>query len=65
MTFGELIPRRKVGLGIDIRGGLLCHALLRRGLGRVHLLSWGLEELHAEGEKRDAELKEKLGAILS
>ena len=66
MKLGELIPRRKVGLGIDIRGGLLCHALLRRGLGRVHLLSWGLEELHAaEGEKRDTEVKEKLGAILS
>ena len=65
MKLGELIPRRKVSLGIDIRGGLLCHALLRRGLGRVQLLSWGLEELTAEGEKRDTELKEKLGAILS
>jgi Tfp pilus assembly PilM family ATPase/Tfp pilus assembly protein PilN len=65
MKLGELIPRRKVSLGIDIRGGLLCHALLRRGLGRVQLLSWGLEELGAEEEKRDAELKEKLGAILN
>ena len=65
MTLAELIPRMKVSLGIDIRGRLLCHALLRRGLGRVHLLGWGLEELHAEGEKRDTELKEKLTAILS
>lgn len=65
MKLAELIPRSKVSLGIDIRGGLLCHALLRRSLGRVQLLSWGLEELHAEGEKRDAELKEKLAGLLA
>lgn len=65
MKLGELMLKRKVSLGIDIRGGLLCHVLLRRGLGRVHLLSCGLEELRAEGEMRDTELKEKLESILS
>ena len=49
MKLVELIPRRKVGLGIDIRGGLLCYALLRRGLGRVRLLDWGVEPLPPEG----------------
>ncbi len=65
MKLGELIPRRKVGLGIDIRGGLLCHALLRKSLGRVQLLDWGIEELPVEGEGRDKVLKEKCEGILN
>jgi Tfp pilus assembly PilM family ATPase/Tfp pilus assembly protein PilN len=64
MKLVELIPRRKVGLGIDIRGGLLCYALLRRGLGRVRLLDWGVEPLPSEGEERDEALKEKLQHLL-
>jgi Tfp pilus assembly PilM family ATPase/Tfp pilus assembly protein PilN len=64
MKLGELIPKRKVSLGIDIRGDLVCHVLFRRGVGRVHLMSWGVEELRGEGEKRDAELTEKLSALL-
>ncbi len=65
MKFGELIPRRKVGLGIDIRGGLLCYALLRKGLGRIELLGWGVEELPRESGERQAVLKEKLAGIHS
>ena len=65
MTLDELIPKRKVSLGIDIRGGLLCFALLRRGLGRVQLLSWGVEELGANGEGREVALKEKLEGLLT
>jgi Tfp pilus assembly PilM family ATPase/Tfp pilus assembly protein PilN len=64
MVLGELIPRRKVGLGIDIRGGLLCHALLCKVLGRVRLLDWGIEELPAEQEARNQALKEKLAGLL-
>ncbi len=65
MKIGELIPRRRVGLGIDIRGGLLCHAVLRRGLGRIELLDWGVEELPREKDGRETALKAKLEAILS
>ena len=65
MKLSELIPRRKVSLGVDIRGGLLCYALLRRGLSRVRLLSWGVEELGADGEGRDVALKEKLEGLLN
>ena len=64
MKLGELIPKRKVSLGIDIRGGLLCHALLRRGLGRIELVDWGIEELPAEEERRGEALKEKLQGLL-
>ncbi len=64
MKLGDLIPRRKVGLGIDIRGGLLCHALLRRGLGGIELLDWGVEELPREKEGREAVLKGKLETII-
>ncbi|HLC21972.1 MAG TPA: pilus assembly protein PilM, partial [Candidatus Methylomirabilis sp.] len=65
MKLSELIPRRKVSLGVDIRGGLLCYALLRRGLSRVRLLSWGAEELGADAEGRDVALKEKLEGLLN
>jgi Tfp pilus assembly PilM family ATPase/Tfp pilus assembly protein PilN len=65
MELRTLLPRRKIGLGIDIRGGLLCHALLHKAFGRVRLLDWGIEELPAEGEGRDEALKKKLEAILS
>jgi len=65
MKLGELIPRSKVSLGIDIRGGLLCFAMLRKWLGRVQLLSWGVEELGADEEGRDAALKERLEGLLS
>lgn len=65
MRLGELIPRSKVSLGIDIRGGLLCFALLRKRLGRVQLLTSGVEELGADGESRDVALKERLEALLS
>lgn len=64
MEIGELIPKRKVSLGIDIRGGLLCYALLRRGLGRVELVDWGMEELPAEEQRRGEALKEKLQGLL-
>ncbi len=63
MTLGELIPRRKVSLGIDIRGGLLCHALLSKAFGRVQLLDWGIEELPAEEKDRPEVLKEKLAGL--
>jgi Tfp pilus assembly PilM family ATPase len=65
MKVRELIPRRRVGLGIDIRGGLLCHALLRRGLAGVELLDWGVEELPRGTDERETALKAKLEAILS
>ncbi|MGB4780581.1 type IV pilus biogenesis protein PilM, partial [Candidatus Methylomirabilis sp.] len=65
MTLGELVPRRKVGLGIDIRGGLLCHALLSKVFGRVQLLDWGIEELPAEEKDRPEVLKEKLAGLLA
>lgn len=65
MTLGQLIPKRKVSLGLDIRGGLLCHALLRKTLGRVQLLDWSFEELPAEGEGRDQALKEMLSGLLA
>lgn len=63
MTLGELVPRRKVSLGIDIRGGLLCHALLSKAFGRVQLLDWGIEELPAEEKDRPEVLKEKLAGL--
>lgn len=65
MTLDELIPRRKVSLGIDIRSGLLCHALLCKVFGRVRLLDWGIQELPAEGNGRDEALKERLEAMMS
>lgn len=65
MRLGELIPRRKISLGIDIRGGLLCHALLSKALGRVRLLDWGIEELPGDDETRDQTLKEKLAGLLA
>ncbi len=65
MTFGKLIPKRKVSLGIDIRGGLLCHALLDKVFARVRLLDWGIEELPAGQEARNQALKEKLAGLLA
>ena len=65
MTLGELIPKRKVSLGIDIRGGLLCHALLSKAFGRVKLLDWGIEELPAEEKDRPEVLKEKLTGLVA
>lgn len=65
MTLGELIPRRKVSLGIDIRGGLLCHALLSKAFGWVQLLDWGIEELPAEEKDRPEVLKEKLTGLVA
>jgi Tfp pilus assembly PilM family ATPase/Tfp pilus assembly protein PilN len=65
MELRTLLPRRKIGLGIDIRGGLLCHALLHKAFGRVRLLDWGIQELQGEGEGRDEALKEGLGAMMS
>ncbi len=65
MTLGELIPKRKVSLGIDIRGGLLCHALLSKAFGRIQLLDWGLEELSAEEQDRGEALKEKLAGLVA
>lgn len=63
MTLGELIPKPKVSLGIDIRGGLLCHALLSKAFGRIQLLDWGIEELPAEEKDRPEVLKEKLAGL--
>ncbi|HWQ68363.1 MAG TPA: pilus assembly protein PilM [Patescibacteria group bacterium] len=65
MKLGELIPRPKIGLGIDIRGGLLCHALLSKACGRIQLLDWGIETLPAEEKDRPAALKERLAGLLS
>lgn len=63
MKLDELIPRPKVGLGIDIRGGLLCHALLSKAFGRIQLLDWGIEELPAEEKDRPEVLKERLAGL--
>jgi Tfp pilus assembly PilM family ATPase/Tfp pilus assembly protein PilN len=65
MTLDELIPKRKVGLGIDIRGGLLCHALLSKAFGRVQLLDWGIEELPVDETERREALKEKLMSLVA
>ncbi|WP_337288170.1 pilus assembly protein PilM [Candidatus Methylomirabilis sp.] len=65
MTLGELIPRPKVSLGIDIRGGLLCHALLSKAFGQVQLLDWGIEELPAGEKDRPEVLKEKLAGLVT
>ena len=65
MELRELIPRRKIGLGIDVRGGLLCHALLSKAFGRVRLLDWGIVELPPEVDDRDEALKKGLEGILS
>jgi len=65
MTLGDLIPRRKVGLGLDLRGGLLCHALLRKGLGGIELLDWGIAELPREPEARDAAITDTLSRLMS
>lgn len=65
MTLGELIPRPKVSLGIDIRGGLLCHALLSKMFGRIQLLDWGIEELPAEEKDASNVLKEKLAGLVA
>ncbi len=65
MTLGELIPQHKISLGIDLRGGLLCHALLSKAFGRVQLLDWGIEELPAAEHERPDVVKEKLAGLLS
>lgn len=65
MMLGELIPKRKVSLGIDIRGGLLCHVLLSKAFGRVQLLDWGIDELPAEEQDRGEALEEKLTGLLA
>lgn len=65
MKIGELIPTPKVGLGIDLRGGLLCHTLLSKAFGRIHLLDWGIETLPADERDRPEALKERLAGILS
>lgn len=65
MTLGELIPKPKVGLGIDIRGSLLCHALLSQAFGRVQLLDWGIEKLPAEEQDRPEVLREKLAGLMA
>ncbi|MBI2883502.1 MAG: pilus assembly protein PilM [Candidatus Methylomirabilis oxyfera] len=65
MTLGELIPKPKVSLGIDIRGGLLCHALLSKVFGRIHLLDWGIDELPAEEKDAPEVLKEKLASLVA
>ncbi|MDE2059605.1 MAG: pilus assembly protein PilM [candidate division NC10 bacterium] len=60
MRLDELIPKPKVGLGIDLRGGQLCHALLSKAFGRIQLLDWGIEELPVEEQDRPKVLTEKL-----
>lgn len=65
MKLDELIPRPKVGLGIDIRGGLLCHALLSKAFGRIQLLDWGIETLPAEEKDRPEVLRERLAGLLN
>ncbi len=65
ITLNELIPRPKIGLGIDIRGGLLCHALLSKVFGRIHLLDWGIDELPAEEKDAPEVLKEKLAGLMA
>jgi len=53
MVLGDFIPTGKVGLGIDVRGGLLCHALLYKVFWQIRLLDWGVEEIPIEAEQRD------------
>lgn len=65
MKLSDLIPAPKVGLGIDIRGGLLCHALLSKAFGRIQLLDWGIESLPADEKDRPEALKERLTGLLS
>lgn len=65
MKIGELIPTPKVGLGIDLRGGLLCHALLSKAFGRIQLLDWGIETLPTDEKDRPELLKERLAGLLS
>lgn len=65
MKLSELVPKPKVGLGIDIQGRLLCHALLSKAFGGVQLLHWGIEELPAEAIDRSEVLKEKLAGLLA
>jgi len=65
MILGELIPRPKVSLGIDIRGGVVCHALLSKVFGQIQLLDWGIEELSAEDKDAPEVLKEKLAALVA
>src|ERR1700675_1850290 len=65
MKLRELMLRRKIGLGVDVRGGLLCHALLCRAFGRVRLLDWGIEELPPEGDGRDEAVERGLESIMS
>lgn len=65
MTLGELIPKPKVSLGLDIRGGMVCHALLSKTFGRIRLLDWGIEELSAEEKDAPEVLKEKLTSLVA
>lgn len=65
MTLSELIPKPKVSLGIDIRGGLLCHALLSKVFGRIQLLDWSVNELPAEQKDAPEVLKEKLTSLMA
>jgi Tfp pilus assembly PilM family ATPase/Tfp pilus assembly protein PilN len=65
MLLSELIPGPKVSLGIDLRGGQLCHALLSKLLGRIQLLDWGIEELSAEEKDKPEVLKEKLTRLVT
>lgn len=65
MKLDELIPRPKVGLGIDIRGGLLCHALLSKAFGRIQLLDSGIDVLPAEEKDRPDVLKERLAGLFT
>lgn len=61
----ELIPKPKVSLGIDIRGGFLCHALLSKTFGRIQLLDWGIDDLPAEEKNAPGALKEKLTGLVT
>lgn len=63
MVLGDFIPTGKVGLGIDVRGGLLCHALLYKVFWQIRLLDWGVEELPIEAEQRDQVLAQKLADL--
>lgn len=65
MLLGDLIPRQKVSLGIDIRGGRLCHALLSKAFGRIQLLDWGIDELQTEEKDAPEVLKEKLAGLMA
>lgn len=62
---GELIPGPKISLGIDLRGGQVCHALLSKLLGRIQLLDWGIEELSAEEKDKPEVLTEKLAQLVT